>query len=430
MILVASCVYGAEFDLILKGGHVIDPKNGVNAVRDIAIRGGRVANVAEKLESSRATKTVDVTGLYVTPGLVDIHVHVFSGAGLSGGTGKALSVWPDSFGPRSCTTTMVDAGTSGHKRFEEFRNNVLEKNGTRVLALLNIVGAGMAGKPEQDTNEMDVSAAVAMAKRYPDRIVGFKTSHYAGTDWTAVERVVAAGTKADLPVMVDFGQFRKERPFQQLVLEKLRPGDMYTHTYLSAVPILDEKGTLLPYLEQAKKRGVKFDMGHGMGSFLFRLAAPAIRQGFVVDSISSDLHGGNMNGPMHSMPNLMTKVLALGRPLDDVILRSTWNPAQQIRRPELGHLTVGATADVAVFSLATGQFGLVDVWGGKLTAKQSLQCEMTLSAGKFTFDLNGRTRTEWTNLPAKYGNQSDGLTEGIIESPSFALSETGEKKAK
>ena len=304
-----------EYDLLLKGGQVIDPKHNLSARRDVAIARGKVAAVAPSLSAAKAHKVIDVTGCYVTPGLVDIHAHFFGtpGAGLH----------PDSHTLRSGVTTAVDAGGAGWRTFPQFKDAVAARATTRVLALLNIVGQGMAGRAgEQDARDMDPARAAETARRYRDLIVGFKTAHYDGPEWIAVERAVEAGKLAGLPVMVDFGTFRPERPFQELVLEKLRPGDIYTHTFLAPVPMLDEQNRVLPYLFEAKRRGVIFDVGHGQGSFLFRHAAPALRQGFLPDTISTDLHLGSMNAGMKDLLNVMSKLLNLGLTLEDVIRRA------------------------------------------------------------------------------------------------------------
>jgi dihydroorotase len=275
-----------------------------------------------------------------------------------------------------------------------------------VLAFLNIVGAGMGGVPEQDVKEMDPEQAARMAAKYPETVVGFKTAHYRGPEWVAVDSALKAGAAAKLPIMVDFGTFRPERPFKELILSKLRPGDIYTHTFLAWVPLLDDAGKVQPYMFEARKRGVIFDAGHGGGSFVFRHAAPAIKQGFPPDSISTDLHISSMNGPMKDMSNVVSKFLNMGLPLSDAIRRSTVNPAAQIRRSDIGHLSAGAVADIAVFSLQKGNFGFVDVYGARLRGSQKLTCELTLRDGRVVWDLNGITRDDWDKL-GNYGSQGD-----------------------
>jgi dihydroorotase len=370
LLLSASLVFAQEYDLLLKGGHVIDPKNKINGLRDVAIKDGKIAAVAPGIPAAKAAKTVNAAGLYVTPGLVDLHVHVFAGTGTAY-TGPS-SVRPDDHSFRSGVTTMVDAGSSGWRNFEDFKKLIIDQARTRVLAFLNIVGAGMAGDPEQNLQDMDPAKAAEMAAKHKDIVVGFKTAHYAGPEWTPVENAVKAGETARVPVMVDFGQFRPERPFEELVTRKLRPGDMYTHLFLARVPMLDDAGKLRPFLAEARKRGVLFDVGHGGGSFLFRQAVPAIKQGFLPDSISTDLHIGSMNGGMTTMLNTVSKFLNMGMTLEDVILRATWNPARQIKREELGHLSIGTSADVAVLRLSKGAYGFVDVNGARMQGTQKL----------------------------------------------------------
>src|SRR6266851_4064205 len=319
ILMLSSSAAAQDYDLLLKGGHVIDGKNKISAIRDVAISGGKIAEVAARIDPAKAHKVVNVAGLYVTPGLVDIHVHVYAGTGQRGAYSGDNSIYPDGFTFRSGVTTVVDAGSSGWRNFGEFRDQIINRSKTRVFAMLNIVGSGMGGRPdvEQNTKDMEPQRTAEVALRHKDVVVGIKVAHYAGPEWIAVDRGVEAGNLAQIPVMVDFATFRPERPFQDLVLKHLRPGDIYTHTYLTAVPMLDEHGRLLPYLFDARKRGVIFDVGHGAGSFSFKQAVPAMRQGFQPDSISTDLHVESMNAGMKDMPNLLSKFLNMGMSLDD-----------------------------------------------------------------------------------------------------------------
>lgn len=386
-----------RYDLLIKNGHVIDPKNNINELRDVAITAGKIAAVEKTIDPALATKVVDARGLYVTPGLVDIHVHVYTGTGLKALTGDQ-SVYPDGFSFRACTTTMADAGTSGARNFEDFKQRVIDRAKTRVFAFINIVGLGMGGgKVEQDTADMDPKLAAEMAKKHSDVVVGFKTAHYAKPDWTAVDNALEAGRIANLPIMVDYGQVVPERPHEEFYLKKMRPGDIYTHMYRKFDPTIDEHGKVRPYLFAAKKRGVIFDVGHGAGSLIWRYAVPSMKQGFVPDSISTDLHTGSMNAGMKDIVNVMSKFMNLGMPLQEVILKSTWNPAKEIRREKFGHLSVGAVADVAVFRLERGSFGFVDSDGFTMKGNQRLSCEMTLLDGKVMFDQNGRSGAPWNS---------------------------------
>ncbi|HXI41236.1 MAG TPA: amidohydrolase/deacetylase family metallohydrolase [Bryobacteraceae bacterium] len=416
ILLAATAAAQSPYDLLLHGGHVVDAKNRISDVRDVAIKDGRIAEVASHIDPAKALKTVDVSGLYVTPGLVDIHVHVYAGTGMRGAYSGDNSVYPDGFTFRSGVTTVVDAGSSGWRNFPDFKDRVIDRSRTRVMALLNIVGLGMGGeaKIEQDVNDMDPKATAEQAGRYRGVVVGVKSAHFRGPEWTSVERAVEAGTLANIPVMVDFGEFRPERPYQDLVLKKLRPGDISTHMYLGAVPMIDDSGKVRPYLFEARKRGVIFDVGHGGGSFLFRQAVPAMQQGFVPDSISTDLHIGSMNAGMKNMLNVMSKFLNMGMPVDDVIGRSTWNPAREIKHEELGNLSVGAGADVAVLRLEHGDYGFVDVNGARFRGHQKLVCELTVRDGKVVYDLNGITREDWDKLGPNYKAQGDAKWDGTI----------------
>lgn len=402
----ASLATAQTYDLLLKGGRLIDPKNGISAQRDVAITDGKVAAVAEQIASSEAKQIVDVSGLYVTPGFIDLHTHIVSGSGLKGTLPVEQNVYVDSHTLRSGVTTAVDAGTTGWRNFPDFKKKIIDfvstKQGyvrTRVLALLNIVGHGEAGeKYEQDVGDMDPKATAEAAKKYKDFVVGIKTAHYRAPDWEAVDRAVEAGKLADIPVMVDFGTFQKERPFEEMVLDHLRPGDMYTHTYHGSVPMLDNEGKVRDYLFQARKRGVKFDVGHGAGSFWWRQAVPAVRQGFLPDSISTDLHVISMNAGMKDMTNVMSKFLNLGVSLEKVIEMSTVAPAMQIKRPELGHLSIGALADIAVLRMEHGEFGFLDVRNARLDGTKRLRCELTLREGVVVWDLNGIAAEDWRKV--------------------------------
>ena len=410
IVLAASVAAQAppKYDLLLRGGHVIDAKNHLSAVRDVAVAAGKVAAIAERIDPADALKTVDVSGLYVTPGLVDIHTHVYAGTGEKGSYAGDNSVYPDGFTFRSGVTTIADAGSSGYVDFEDFKQRIIDRANTRVLAFLNIVGRGMRGeKLEQDLSDMEAKPAADMARRYPGLIIGIKTAHYQGPEWTPVEHAVEAATLADVPVMVDFGANKPERPISELLTKKLRPGDIYTHCFSGVRNESDRPGHLNQALPDGRARGVIFDVGHGGGSFLWRVAVPAMKAGFLPDSISTDLHISSMNAGMKDMLNVMSKFLALGMSLDDVVARSTWNPAREIKQETLGHLSIDAPADIAVLRVERGQFGFVDINGARLSGTAKLVCELTIRDGKIVYDLNGLASPEWTTLPADYGWTGD-----------------------
>jgi dihydroorotase len=385
------------YDVLLKGGHVIDPRNGIDGVMDVAIASGKIARVARDIPAASARQVVDGRGLYVTPGAVDLHGHVFYGtdpdAYLSNGIS---SVPPDGFTFRAGVTTVVDAGGAGWRNFHQFKRQVIDRSATRVLSFLNIVGHGMkGGAVEQDLADMNPRLTAQRVREFPGLIVGIKTAHYRGPEWDAVDRAVEAGRLADVPIMVDFGTFGPDRPFEELVLERLRPGDIYTHQYRRDVPMLDANGRVRDYLFQARKRGVLFDVGHGSGSFSFSQAVPAVAQGFVPDSLGTDLHTSSMIGGMKDMSNVMSKFLSMGMSLPDVVLRSTWGPARIVKRTDLGHLSEGAVADVAVFRLLEGNFGFLDARLRRMTGSRKLECELTLREGRVVWDLNGIAGRPW-----------------------------------
>lgn len=398
LFIAAASVAAQPYDLLLKGGHVIDPKNGIDAVRDVAIASGKIARVEPNIAADQARRVANVQGLYVTPGLIDLHVHVFPRPGLPG-LERDSSVQPDAFSFRSGVTTVVDAGTTGVKTFPTFKKQVIDRAQTRVLALLNIVAAGMGTGQEDDPAQLDAEAAAKMARDNRGVIVGFKSAHYGGPGWESVEKAVAAGKLADMPVMIDFGYLNKVRNLSTLLLDKLRPGDIYTHCYSGHREELLATGKVNPAIFAARKRGIIFDVGHGAGSFYWYVAIPAFQQGFLPDSISTDLHSGSMNAGMKDMANTMAKVLNLGASLPQVIAMSTWNPAKEIKRTDLGHLTTGAEADVAVLRVDRGNFGFIDSAGAAHSGSQNIVAELTVRKGRVVWDLNGRAATNWKSFP-------------------------------
>lgn len=396
-----------EFDLLLQGGRVLDPKSSLDAPRDIAIKAGKIAAIEPSIAAARAKKLLDVKGLLITPGLIDIHVHAYFTASNPGSWAGDNSLPPDGFSFRSGVTTMVDAGSAGWRNFEHFKVTVIDRAKTRVLAMINIAGFGMISDLTEQ-GDFDPEAIAKLKAKFPETVVGVKSAHYQRPDWESVDSAVEAGKMAKVPVMVDFGYFLPQRPYYQLVAEHLRSGDISTHAYRGPVPWVDEQGKIFPYLLAARKRGVRFDVGHGGGSFVLRSAAAAIANGFYPDTISSDLHTGSMNGAFMDMPTLMSKMMALGMPLAEVIRASTWTPAEVIQRPELGHLTVGAVADVAGLRLMDGEFGYYDNSGGRVVSKQRLFCELTLKDGAISWDFNGRQGMDYKRLGPRYG-----IREGI-----------------
>ena len=404
-----------DYDFLIKGGRVIDSKNGINGVRDVAIKDGKIAAVAANIPAQRALKTVDATGLLVTPGLVDMHMHVYHGEISNGYARGDRSLLPDGFTLRTCVTTITDQGSAGWRNFDDFKKRVIDTSKTRVTAFLNIVGRGMAGRPdiEQNLADMEVKPTAEVAMKHPGVIVGIKSAHFAGPEWSPYERAVEVAQLARLPVMVDFGpNVQAGRSLYDLFTKYLRPGDILTHMYSGVRGEQDPqtKGPSKAMIE-GRKRGVLFDIGHGSGSFILTTAMPLMKAGFIPDSISTDLHGGSMNTAMKDMLNLMGKVMAMGMSLEDVIMRSTWIPAKQIRLEQLGNLSVGSPADIAVLRLDKGSFGFTDPRGGRLAGTQKLGCELTVRDGKVIYDLNGMTRDSWDTPGVRGGDPRwDGIS--------------------
>lgn len=397
LVLTIGIVQAQTYNVVIKRGHVIDPRNNINELMDIAIKDGRIVQVAKNIDPKLATQVVNAEGMYVTPGLIDMHAHVFAGTEPDHSLSNGLSALPpDGFTFRVGVTTVVDPGGAGWKTFPVFKKNVIDNSQTRVLSLLNIVGEGMRGGAyEQDTHDMDSKLSALVAGQYKDYIVGFKVAHYAGAEWTVVDKAVEAGNIAHLPVMIDFGSATPPLPIEELFMKHLRPGDIYTHVFALLdgnirETVVDEGlKKVKPFIWEARKRGILFDVGFGGGSFNFSQALPAIKSGFYPDFISTDLHTGSMNSAMKNMLHVISTFLVMGMDLPAVIKAVTWNPAQAIHREELGNLSVGSPADVAVLRMQKGNFGLWDKTGFKMDGTQKLECEMTIRAGKIVYDLNG-----------------------------------------
>ena len=243
-----------------------------------------------------------------------------------------------------------------------------------------------------------VMTSLMITKQYPDLLVGIKSAHYWG-GFTQVDKAVEAGILANVPVMVDFGEHTPTNSIESLFMQHLRPGDIFTHTYSYGPKVretvVDESGKVKPFVFKAQQRGIVFDVGHGGGAFSWIQAIPAIQQGFFPNVISTDLHTQSMNGGMKDLCNVLSKFMAMGMSLKEVISRSTWAPAQVIHREQLGHLSVGSEADIAVFSIKEGKFGFLDIRNTKLDATKKLETELTIRAGKVVWDLNGLSAPKW-----------------------------------
>ncbi|CAN5546249.1 amidohydrolase/deacetylase family metallohydrolase [soil metagenome] len=388
-------------DLVLRNGRVIDPANGIDEISDVRISSRKIGAIGRNLPEQPGDRSIDVSGLLVTPGIIDMHAHVAHTH-----TRSELSLHPLVNTLSAGVTTVVDAGTTGWRDFAQFRHDVVESRWTskiRVLGYVNIVGSGMGGEWEHESEEMNPELCAATAVMHSDVVVGIKTAHYWAKRhfdakhpaWMAIDRAVEAGNIAGMPMMVDFFPNLPDQSYPDLVLKKMRPGDIHTHVFAQQFPTVQEDGKVFPYMWEARERGIIFDVGHGAGSFWWRHAVPAIRDGFIPDSISTDLHTGNVAGVVFSMLETMNKIMAIGVPLVDVIRRSTVAPAKEINRPELGTLTVGGVADVAVFDLERGSFDYVDCERTTLTGDQHLKCELTVFNGDIVYNPNSRGLKTW-----------------------------------
>jgi len=381
-----ATAWAQQYDLLLRGGQVMDPGNEVSGRLDVAVTGDHIAAVQPNIPASQARKVIDVSGLYVVPGLVDLHMHVF---------GLAEAIPADENALPAGTTTIVDAGGSGWRTFDQFRHMVIANSQTRVLVLLNIVGKGMVGEPYQsDTEDMDPVKTADTIIRNRDVIVGIKTAHFAKPGWTAIDRAVEAGRRAQVPVMVDSRIFSNMgRTSQEELLNHMRPGDIHTHMYNDRqIELIDRfTGQVQPWMLAARKRGVLFDVGHGAGSFLWPVATAAVAQGFLPDTISTDLHAESLSIQQSNMPNVMSKLMLLGMSFDEVLVRSTVNPAKAIGRyPELGTLGVGRVADIAVLEAETGAFVFKDAWPAKRLGTKRLENVLTVRAAKIVYERSPR----------------------------------------
>ncbi|MCC6540292.1 MAG: amidohydrolase/deacetylase family metallohydrolase [Bryobacterales bacterium] len=390
-----------RYELLLKHGHLMDPANQLDGIGDIAIAGGKIARVASDIPAAEARQVIDVKGLYVTPGLVDLHAHVFGYEG---------AILPDDTALPACTTTVVDAGGAGWRTWDVMRRRIVDTSRTRVLAFLNIVGHGMIGPTfEDDVDDMDPRKTADTISANRGHIVGIKLAHFGGPGWVALDRAIAAGKLSGTPVMVDDKIFTNTgRTSREKLLDRMRPGDIHTHMYNDRqLELLDRfSGKLQPYMIEARRRGVLFDLGHGAGSFLWPVATKAMEQGFAPDTISTDLHASSILGVQSDMPNCISKMMILGITLPEAVARSTTAPAKAIARfPQLGTLSVGQAADIAVLQMRSGVFSYKDAWQKKMLGTKRLECALTVRQGQVVFDRDARGFPEETTNGEEEGNR-------------------------
>lgn len=402
-----------RYDLLLKGGHVIDLANHIDQVMDVAVANHRIAAVATDIPAREAAKVVDVSGYYLTPGLIDIHVHVGNG-------GVPLDWFTPSSRHREApegimtdiplkagVTTMVDAGSSGANNFIQEMMQVTDHSQVRVLSWLNIVENGMFSGLEQAPDNMPPARCAQIINEFPNLIVGIKTAHYATgfnlnsppTPWAGIDNAIACGNLTHRPIMVDTSPV-PGRSYADIITKRLRPGDIHTHVFAQQFPIVLPNGKVNPIMWQARARGVVFDVGYGSASFWWRNAAPAIQQGFLPDSISTDLHLGNV--PELSLTNVMSRFLAMGETLDQVIRQTTVDPAREIHHPELGTLSPGADADIAVLQLLHGRFCYHDDGYARMCGDSKLVDVMTVRDGAILYDPSGLSMVNWQHARPQY----------------------------
>jgi dihydroorotase len=395
-LLSAAASYSQQFELLLQNGHVIDPASGINVKMDVAITGGKISKVAANIPSADAKRVVDVAGYYVCPGLIDVHTHVFVGAKPETFADGSLSISPDDITLKAGVTTVVDAGTSGWRNFPVFKDQVIDRSKTRILAFLNIAGSGMSGKATQENlSDMEVGKVVETIQAYPGVIVGVKIGHYEGNDWIPFDNALEASRRSNVPLLVEchLPQYSLEDQ-----LKKMRPGDIITHSFEKVserMSIVDDDKVVRPFVKEAQKRGILFDLGHGGAGFWFSEAIPALQQGLAPNSFGTDLHRFSMNAGMKDMLNVMSKYMAMGMSKEDILLRATWLPAKSIKREDLGNLREGAPADVAVLSIREGNFGFIDAGGNRITGTKKFEAELTIRDGKIVWDLNGISATKF-----------------------------------
>lgn len=387
---------GERFDLVIRGGEVLDPGADIQGRFDLGIRDGRVAAIEPEIDLARAERVIDATGQIVTPGLVDLHTHIYWGATYWG-------IEADPVAARSGVTTWLDVGSAGAYSFPGFRRYIAEPSRCRVFALLNLSSIGLIAPTWEFANpdywDVDLAAKIVEANR--DLILGIKAridrNTTRGVGVRPLERARELADRVGLPLMVHVSW---GPPTIDEVAAYLRPGDILTHCFTGGdMRILGEDGRVLPVIRDLQERGLILDIGHGTGSFSFAVAEAMLEQGVLPDTISSDIHQLAVQGPMYDLPTTLSKFLALGMSLPDVIERATARPAAAIRRPDLGTLRVGSVADIALWRLEEGDFVFHDVGMDERRGTQRLVNTLTLVDGQVLPRLPERPPHVWAVLP-------------------------------
>ena len=385
----------AEFDTLISGGHVIDPANGRSGVADVAIADGRIAAVEAGIDTSRSTNTIDARGQFVTPGLIDLHTHVYWGATYWG-------IEPDPVAARSGVTTWLDVGSAGGYTFPGFRRWIAEPAKSRVFALLNLSSIGLVAPTWELSNidYCDIELGQMIVEKNRDLILGIKARIDASTTrGTGIAPLIMARELADkvgLPLMAHIGA---APPALAEILEHLRPGDILTHCFTGqANRIVDEAGAVFPSVRELHERGLVLDIGHGAGSFSFLTAEAMLQQGILPDVISTDIHQLAIQGPCFDMPVTLSKFLNLGMTIEQVIACATVNAAKAMRRCDLGTLSVGSVADVAMFKLDEGRFTFQDIHLNERQGNRLLVNTMTMIDGEVLPIVDEPPLQPWAKL--------------------------------
>jgi len=383
-----------HYDLLIKGGEVLDPAAGYDGRLDVAVSRGRIAAVDAGIPEESAFRVVDARGSLVLPGLVDFHTHTFHGFSFWG-------VDPDPIATRTGVTTWNDAGTPGALTIEGFRRHIVDEAAVKVTTYINIANIGLVGENFETANleYCDVGLLRRAVDRHRDLVLGVKvrigTPTVGDTGVESLRRAIQAGEECELPVMVHIAM---GPPSIDEVLDLLRPGDICTHSFTGlTMKIVDDDGRLRESARRALDRGVLLDIGHGTGSFAFATAEALLAEGVQPDTISTDMHQQSVYGPMFDLPTTMTKFLALGMSLPDVVRASTSRPAELLGLAgEVGSLRPGARADIGLFTLLEGEFPLYDIAGETRVARTLLRNTLTILGGRELPRREPDPRAYWT----------------------------------
>ncbi len=387
---------GHRYDTVITGGHVIDPANGVSRVTGVAIANGIIAAVGDSVIPESGREHIDATGQIVTPGLIDLHTHVYWGVTYWG-------IEPDPVAARTGVTTWLDVGSSGGYTFPGFREYIVEPNRSRIYALLNLSSIGLVAPTWELSNPdyLDVDLASGVVERNRDIILGIKaridSRTTRGTGILPMQKARELADRVGLPLMTHIGG---SPPSLAEVAEYLRPGDILTHCFTGQdMRIVGADGKVDPAIKALKDQGLVFDIGHGTGSFSYEVAEAMLDQGIPPDVISSDIHQMAIQGPMFDLPTTLSKFINLGMPIEDVIASATVNAARAVHLDHLGTLAPGSPADVALFRLDEGDYAFHDVWMNERAGGKLLVNTLTLLDGEELPRLPERELHFWASVP-------------------------------